>query len=51
MIPFPDAPSGTSSSNSDSTGMIDTAMSIMTVPATVAVIIRRSSDSRADSRN
>ena len=50
-MPFSLEPAGTSSRSSATTGMIVTAMSIITVPATVGVMILRSSDSRAASSN
>ena len=44
-------PSGTSANMSKMIGMTVTAISMITVPATVGVITRRTQDSRAASRN
>ena len=44
-------PSGTSASMPKMIGITVTAISMITVPATVGVMIRRSSESRSESRN
>ena len=46
-----EVPSGTSSSMPKTMGITVTAMSMITVPATVGVTIRRSSESRSESAN